>query len=756
MALTRRVLLLSGVAVGGGLGLLYTARRLDDGDAVRKFAAAAPGSQALNAWVRIAPDGAITCGVHRTEMGQGVTTSLPMLIAEEMDAEWSRVRYEFTPLDKDYFNFGILLRGQPLGPTDGRVLAGVGTALIREVFHQLGMSMTISSSSTVDAWDTLRAAGASARGMLVAAAARRWNVPAAQLRTAESKVFDPASGHEAGYGELADAAAREAPPSRPPLKSPAEFRLIGASLPRLDVPAKVNGTAQFGIDTRRDGMLFGAVRHAATTGGTIGEIDDAAALKVAGVKRVLRLGDRAVAVLATDTWSAFRGAERLEIPRDAARPVQPDTAALLGAYHAALDDPAASVFRSDGDVAAALASGDSREAVFELPFLAHACMEPMNCSALYAGGQLTLWAPTQAPSVARDEAARAAGIDPADVDVVQTLAGGGFGRRAEMDFVVEAALAAMAVPGQPVKLTWPRAEDIRHGTFRPAAVARIRGAVDRQGMIAALDYTLVSESVVASYDKRTPSPRGGEAAKDRSALGGIIELRYPVPNLRLAYVPRDDGMPVGFWRSVSNSINPFPLEAFVDELAAAAGADPLEFRLAHLAGHPAEQAVLRAAAKLGRWGVPLAAGRGRGLAFIESHDTLVAQVIEVTVSDAGALRVDKIACVVDCRTVIHPDNVIAQISGGILDGLNAAMHGRVSVRDGLVEQRNFDDYPWLRIGDVPEIVVELLPQGGRPGGVGEPGVPAVAPALVNAIYSATGQRIRTLPVGWTLAHTPGA
>ncbi len=752
MSLTRRQLIttgvISGLAAGGGLGLVYARRILDDGDAVAKFAARSGREAALNAWLRIGTDGRIVCGVHRAEMGQGVTTSLPMLLAEELDADWRQVTWEFTPVDKDYFNFGILLRGRPLGPTEGRFWAGVGTGLIREVFHQLGMSLTISSSSTIDAWDTLRQAGAEARGMLVAAAAARWSVPVGRLETANSVVSDRETGRKLTYGELAADAARQRPSGKPRLKQPEDFRLLGRSLPRLDVPAKVAGTARFAIDTVLPGMLFGAVRHSPHVGGRIGMLDARAARAIPGVIDVLTLGDRAVAVIGGDTWTAQRGANALLIGAVAGDAVQPDSEVLQQAYRAALDAPGASVFRDDEGLAAALGA-EPLTAIYELPFLAHVCMEPMNCTALFDEGRLVVWAPTQAPSIARDEAAKVAGIPPDHVEIRSTLMGGGFGRRAEMDFVVEAAHAAMAVPGRPIKLTWSREEDVRHDMYRPAATGRVRGALGADGRIAALDYTLVSESVVASNNRRTPNPRGGEAATDRSALTGAFSHRYVVPLVRMGYVPREDGIPTGFWRSVSNSINPFLLESFVDELAHSAGVDPVEFRLRHLEGLPAEQAVLKAAARLGRWAdaLPESPGRryGRGVAFFESHDSLVAQVVEVSVAEEGRLRVERIACVVDCRTVIHPDAVEAQITGGILDALSAALNGRITVRDGAVEQGNFDDYPWLRLADTPEIVVELLPQGGRPGGVGEPGVPGIAPALANAIFAATGQRLRSLP-----------
>ncbi len=746
MAISRRAILVSGLAAGGGLGVWALLRGLDDGEAALKFARSTPGAVALNGWVKIAPTGIVTCGVHRAEMGQGISTAVPMLIAEELDVDWERVRFEFTPVDRDYFNFGILLRGQPFGDTSGRPLAQLGERLARKAFHALGMSMTISSASVVDAWDTVRHAAAQARALLLAAAARRWGVPPGQLETLRGQVLDPGSGRSADYGELVAAAAAEAPSAAVAPKLPTRFRLLGTSPPRLDLPAKVTGAAAFGVDTTLPGLLFATVRHSPLLGVRIAGVDNLAEVAgMSGVEGVVRLGERAVAVVARDTWSALRGAARLSLKPEPNDVPVPDSASIMAEWRAADDDP--EVFRDEGDAPGAIANAGRRvEAAYELPYLAHLCMEPMSCTARVGRDEVTLWAPTQALSIARDIAAEVAGVAADRVAVHRTLLGGGFGRRAEMDFVADAVGAAMAFPGRPVKVVFSREEDVRTDMYRPAAVARVRAALDSSGRIGSLDYLLVSQSVTASYFARTPTPRGGNPRRDSAALAGALEIIYAgVPNLRFAFLPRDAGVPVGFWRSVGNSHNCFIVESFMDELAAAAGRDPVQFRLAHLEGRPAHQAVLREAAERAGWGGTLAAGRGRGIALIESHDSIVAQVVEVTARGADDFRVDRVTCVIDPRTVIHPDTVVAQMQGAIVDGLSAALYGAITIRGGAVEQGNFDDCRLLRLADTPPIEVHLLPQGGRPGGVGEPGLPAVAPALANAIFAATGQRVRRLP-----------
>ena len=747
MPLSRRALLITGVAAGGGLGLWYASRRLDDGDAQAKFVSSTPDYTGLNAFLKITPAGRVIVAVHRAEMGQGVTTALPMLVAEELDADWSLVDYEFAPVDRDYFNFGILERGRPFGPTEGNFGAALGTALMRRLFHSFGLSMTISSASVIDAWDTLRPAGAAARAMLIAAAAERWAVNADSLRTEPGRVINPATGQTLGYGELAQAAARQTPPREPPLKDPADWRLAGRSLARLDVPSKVDGGARFSIDQRPSGLRFAAIAHAPVAGSLIGAVDSAGALAVAGVEQVVAAGPQAMAVIARNTWIAQQGAAKLRIesvPGSGA--AQTDSARLFTQYRDALERSGAPVFRDDGDVDTALSTGETIEAEYRLPFLAHVCMEPMNCTALVEDGRVTVWAPTQANSIARDVAAQTAGVTPEQVTVHTTLMGGGFGRRAEMDFVSQAVTVAMALPGTPVQVSWSREQDMRHDMYRPAALVALRAGLDGNARLAALDYRLVTQSVVASYFTRTPTPRGGDAEGDGSMASGASNLVYTVPNLRVSAIPAEPGVPVGYWRSTGTSYNAFVVEAFMDELAAAAGTDPLAFRLRHLPAGSRHRRVLAAAATRAGWKAgPSSPGRGRGIALTESHGSICAQVVEV--SRAGeAFNIERVTCVLDCARVIHPDIARSQIESAILDGLAAALHGEITLHDGQVEQGNFDTYRLLRLAETPVLDIEILTSGGRPGGLGEPAVPGVAPALVNALHAAGLPRIRELPV----------
>lgn len=760
--LSRRGFIVSGAAVGGGLILAYGWSSLDDGDAAEKFAAMGEPGAPLNAWLKISGDGTITCAIHRAEMGQGVTTSLAMLLAEELDADWANIRFEFAPVDLDYYNFGMLLRGQPLGDPAAGFMAATGTWAIRQAFHAMGTSMTISSSSTIDAWDTLRPAGASARQMLIQAAANQWQCRPDALRTAAGWVIE-AEGEQrrASYGELAEAASREQPPADVELKDRADWRLVGHDLPRLDGSMKATGTAEFGIDVVQPDMLYATVVHSPIAGTTVASFQTHGAENMPGIKGIFLAGkpgiERAVAVVARDTWQAMQAAAKISIVPGAdinqvkAEPVDSDA---LGAQYFSLLDAAIgradtdaeslSVFRDDGGVDDALGSAPiSLSAQYEVPYLAHVCMEPMNCTALYTGDTLEIWAPCQAHSVARDVAAEVAGLDPQQVSVHTTFMGGGFGRRAEMDYVEQASAVARQLPGRPVKLTWSREQDIRHDQFRPLAVARIHGALGANGELKAMDYALATQSVVASYEGRTPTPRGGDARKDSSVATSAIDLPYPLDAMRVRYLPIQSHVPVGYWRSVSHSWNTFFIESFMDELAAAAKIDPLEFRRQSLAERTRHLAVLNKAAIAADWSADNA---NQGIALAASHDTIVAHVVEVITDNGRFTRVKRVVCAIDCGPVIHPDNVRAQMEGSIIDGLSAALYGKIDIAQGKVVQANFDTVRRLRMPEAPQIEVHLVGGEGRPGGVGEPGVPGVAPALTNAIFAATGRRIRTLPV----------
>ena len=760
--LSRRGFIVSGAAVGGGLLLAYGWSSLDDGDATAKFAATGRPGSPLNAWLKISNDGTITCAIHRAEMGQGVTTSLAMLLAEELNADWSNIRFEFAPVDLDYYNFGMLLRGQPLGDPAAGFLAATGTWAIRQAFHAMGTSMTISSSSTVDAWDTLRPAGATARQMLIAAAANQWRCSPDTLRTEAGWVRE--TGREqrsASYGELAEAASRESPPSDVALKDPADWTIIGRDVPRLDAHMKVTGTAEFGIDVVKPDMLFAAVAHSPIAGTTVGSFTTNGAEDMPGVEGIYLAGkpgvERAVAVVAHDTWQAMQAAKKISIvpgPEPERSKVEPVDSNELGHRYidqldaardkAETDPDSLSVFRDDGDVNAVIEDAKtSLTAQYEVPYLAHACMEPMNCTALYTGDTLEVWAPCQAHSVARDVAAEVAGLTKEQVTVHTTFMGGGFGRRAEMDYVEQASSVARQLPGRPIKLTWSREQDIRHDQFRPLAVAQVTGALGPDGKLTAMDYSLATQSVVASYESRTPTPRGGDARKDSSVATSAIDLIYPLDTIRVRFLPIQSHVPVGYWRSVSHSWNTFFIESFIDELAVAANTDPLEFRRRALADRTRHLAVLERVAEASGW---MPGNDNQGIALAASHDTIVGHVIEVETEKGQFKRARRVVCAIDCGPVVHPDNVRAQMESSIVDGLSAALYGKVDIEQGRVVQANFDSYRRMRMAEAPDIEVHLVGGEGRPGGVGEPGVPGVAPALTNAIFASTGKRIRKLPI----------
>ncbi|HEY2678509.1 MAG TPA: xanthine dehydrogenase family protein molybdopterin-binding subunit [Steroidobacteraceae bacterium] len=703
--LKRRDFLNATVAVGGGLMLALTLPG-HAGKAGRASSAAAKANSQINAWLKIGADNSITIIVDRSEMGQGVYTALPMLMAEELGVDLGRIQLAAAPVGEAY-----------VSPGNGGQITGT-------------------SNSVQESWEKLRTAAAQARVMLTAAAAKRWQVSPSQCRAANGMIIH-ASGKMLSYGQVADAAAKEAVPKDVKLKTKAEFQIIGKSLARLDSPGKVDGTAEFGLDVQLPGMLYAALAQSPTLGGKVKVLDSAAAEKMAGVRRVLSTDD-GVVVIADHFWQALRARNALTITWDSGPNAHLDNAsisALLKKTAAAVDGLVAS---AEGDVAAALkAAKRTLHVGYELPLLAHATMEPMNCTADVKANGCDLYVGTQVQQMSQAAAAAAAGLAPSQVRVFTTLLGGGFGRRLEVDFIPAAVQASKAVDA-PVKLIWTREDDMTHDIYRPPAYEETSGGFDAAGKLSAFKLHITSPSITARW---APPVKG----VDDSVVEYAINFPYDVPNVAITYSRQEIGIDVGYMRSVSHSPNCFAIESFIDELAAASGKNPYDFRMDLLHKKPRHQRVLQAIAQRAEWG-RAPAGRFQGLAFMEGYTTHLAQVAEISV-DSGELKLHRIVCVVDCGQMINPKIVESQIESGIIFGLTAALWGEVTIAGGKVQQTNFNNYRVLRGNEVPIIEVYLLESDELPGGIGEAAVALVAPAICNAIFSATAKRIRTLPIG---------
>ncbi len=691
------------LAIGFTLPAAPTAaQRLDVGGAAR-----VPG--ALNAYLRIAPDNAITVVCGSAEMGQGVLTAIPMLIAEELDADWNRVGVIQAPVDAAYAN------------------------------PMFGMQATGGSTTIRAHWEPLRKAGAAAREMLVAAAAAQWKLDAALLRTENSYVIAP-KGSKLSYGALTSLAAKLPVPTQPKLKDPKDFKLLGKSLKRLDTPAKVNGAGRFGIDAAVPGMLVAVMARAPMPGAKPISLDEAAAKAMAGVRQVLVIAS-GVAVLADGYWAAKRGRDALRVEWDLGVHAGLSSPGISEALHSAAGQ-ADAVSRDEGNLRDAAAnSATSVDAVYEAPYLAHACMEPMNCTAHVRGDEVEIWVGTQSQGPAQGILGQVAQVTPAKVKVNTLLLGGGFGRRFAPDFTIDATLLSK-LSGKPVKLIYTREDDMAAGYYRPAAVARFEAALDERGVPTLLKVGVGTPSIMAASGfMKLP-----ESGVDHFALEGIHDHPYDIAHQRIAYGRVEPGPQVWFWRSVGHSQNVFFMECFIDELAAAAKKDPFEFRRALLSRQPRYKAVLELAAERANWGKPLPAGMARGIAVAQSFGSYVAEVAEVSVAADGTPKVHRVVAAVDCGMVVNPEIIRRQIEGGIAYGLSAALHGRITLKNGRVEQSNFHDYPVLRLPEMPRVDVHIVTSREAPGGVGEPGTPPAAPAVVNAIFAATGKRLRSLPI----------
>jgi isoquinoline 1-oxidoreductase subunit beta len=674
-----------------------------------------PGDQAINAFVAIGPDGKVTVTVKHLEMGQGVATGLPVLVAEELEVDPAQISVAFAPADARRYN---------------------------NLFWGLSQG-TGGSTATANSWEQLRLAGAAAREMLVEAAARILRVDISSLSVANGGVIHGPSGRRLGYGELVSVAAKLTPPQAPALKQPADFRLIGREgVKRSDSRAKSDGSAQFGADFRLPGMLTALVARPAVWGARLDSYDRKAALAVAGVMAVFPVSS-GIAVAASSFWAAVKGREALNARW--AEPAEKLSTETLRHDWTALLGKAGSPAAARGDAEAVLSRATPRlAATYELPYLAHAPMEPLNCVVRLGPGKCEIWTGCQFQTHDQAMAAKAAGLRPEQVEIHTLLAGGSFGRRANptSDYIVEGVEVAKGV-NAPVRLMWTREDDIAGGYYRPMALHGFEAALDERGLPLAWRHRIVCQSILAG------GPFAGmiKDGVDPVSVEGAANLPYAIPNLAVDLHSPKLPVPVLWWRSVGSSHTAFATECFLDELAQAGGKDPLELRRALLADQPRHLGVLDLAAAKAGWGTPLPAGRGRGLAVHESFHSFVAQVVEVTVGLKGEIKVDRVVCAVDCGIAVTPDQVRAQMEGGIAFALSAALFGEITLKDGRAEQSNFHDYRCLRMNEMPAVEVHIVPSSAPPTGVGEPGVPPLAPALANAIFAATGKRVRKLPMG---------
>lgn len=712
--LSRRGFLTASASATGGLLLALSLGCRD-----KQRDAAAPPSQPspaappagpaaeLNAWIRIDPDDTVTLRISESEMGQGILTALAMILAEELDADWSKVRAEHAPAD----------------------------------FARYGRQGTGGSSSIRQGWEPMKQAGAKARAMLLAAAADRLGVPAAELTTEASAVVHAASGRRVRYGEVAAAAATKPPPEAPPLKDAKRYRLVGKATARLDTPAKVTGAATYGLDVRLPDLRFAVVARPPMLDGKVRSFDDKAALAVPGVERVVQV-PFGLAVIATNTWAAQRGRDALVVDWEAGPHAALSTAGISEALAAALrarkPTVPSTVAKQEGGAEALLAKAKQRvSAAYEVPYLAHATMEPLNCTVHVTGGGCKIWTGTQGPTGAQKAAAEVLGIAPEKVEVTTAFLGGGFGRRSQSAFIGEAVHIAKQLD-HPVQVVWTRQDDMRAGYYRPASLALIEAGLDGDGWPTAWVQRIASPSILEKMGRL-------ENGIDDTSVEGVVDLPYALDALRVTYANPSLPLSTWFWRSVGSSQNAWMVESFLDEVARAGGKDPLELRRKLLARKPRHLGVLEKVAAAARWGEPVAAGRARGLAVHESFGSFVAQVAEVSLV-GGAPRVHQVWCAVDAGRLVNPSTVAAQMESGIIYGLSAALFGKIEVAGGAITTGSFADYPVVRMPDAPAIEVLLVESDEAPGGVGEPATPVIAPAVCNALLALTGKPIRTLPI----------
>ena len=711
-SLSRRAFVVSAASAAGGLAISVAFPGLAEAAAI----GAQPHVNAdtvndVNAFLAISPDGSVLIRSPHNEMGQGAITALPMIVAEELECDWSKVKVEYASASRNLREKGVY-----------------------------GEMTTVGSRGVRTSWQMLLQAGASARVRLIAAAAKRWNVPEAECTAGNSKVTHAKSGRSLDYGALAADAGKIVLEKEPAIRTPDQFKLIGTSLPRLDTPLKINGSAKFAIDAQVPGMVYAAIANCPVPGGKLRAVDETPVKSRRGVLQVVKL-DNAVAVVADRFWRAKEALALLQPVWDAGEAGSTDSKQFAKMYRDALDGPMVNA-RNEGDVDDVFAKGGKIvDAVYEAPHLAHAQMEPLNATVHLQPDRLDVWLGSQTPMGTIRQAAAASGLKPEQIEVHNCFLGGGFGRRSINDEMRQAILVAKQV-GKPVKLVWTREEDMTQDRYRPQAAVRMKAALGPDGMPVAFEAKIAVGSIM-----RSTGINKVESGVEMQAVEGFSNIPYAVPALRVGCMLKNTHVPVMFWRSVGSSQNAFFVESYIDELAQAAGQDPYQFRRKLLVGKSDFLGVLDKIAEKSDWGKPLGQGRGRGIAIHECYGSIIGQVAEVTVNKKGEVRVDRVVAAVDCGHVVNPGIVEAQIQSGVIYGLSAALYGEITVKDGRVEQQNFNDYQVVTLADVPKIEVYLALSGGTKwGGIGEPGTAATAPAVANAVFAATGTRVRSLPL----------
>jgi isoquinoline 1-oxidoreductase subunit beta len=713
--ITRRQFLLTTSVVGGALvlGFFLPSHKAEAAIiAQQPWTPPMEGGTEVNAWLVIGSDDTVTIRVAQSEMGEGVFTSMPMLVAEELECDWTKVRAEYASVNRSLRENRVYQR-----------MATNGSGAVRR------------------SREYLQQAGASARARLIAAAAQQWGVPASACRAEHGTVVHPASGRKINYGAIAAAAATVKLEAEPAIKTPDQFTLVGQSLRRLDVPLKVNGTATYGIDVRLSDMLYAAVMTCPVFGGTLKRHDFEAIKSMPGVRAAVEISN-GIAVVADSFWRAKTALEVLPVEWAFGAHASASSEAFRKTFREALDKPGV-VAKEEGDALAALkAAATVVEADYEAPYLAHATMEPMNCTAQVTPQRVDVWVGTQNPEAALAAAAEITGVAPEHVYVHTCFLGGGFGRRGNTDHVRQGVTVAKALGGRPVQLIWTREEDMRHDRYRPMAAIRFRAALDANGLPTAYFNRSVTHSILSGI--RPDEVKGGI---DPTSVEGLANIPYGFPQYRIEHLIHNTHVPVWFWRSVGASQNGFAVEGFIDELAYAAGKDPVELRRQLLKGHSDWRHVLDTAAQKANWGKAMPPGTAQGIAIVQSYGSIVAEVAEVSVSKRGEVRVERVVCAVDCGHVVNPLTVAEQMESSVVWGLTAALYGQITIEQGRVVEGNFDDYQMLRLDAMPEVETHLALTGGKKwGGIGEPGVPPIAPAVCNAIFKITGKRIRTLPL----------